>query len=212
MTFMQTGDPRVFNRYSYAFNDPTNLTDPTGMLPPEGTVSGELASGHSLKHAQGISDAFAPASEAGFKGAVLGVQIGLTGGIGAGVSRGILAVTAKVAAPTTTKLGQAANVVAANTLGGGVAGATVEAGTQIAQDGKITDGGAVFNKGATAAILSGAASTAGQTVQATANAFKSGGGASTQGAALGAGTTQVLDAAGTASGVEIPVKEHFEVD
>jgi len=59
------------------------------MLPPEGTVSGELFSGHSLEHAQGISDAFAPASEAGFKGAVTGVSLtplgrGATAGVGLG--------------------------------------------------------------------------------------------------------------------------------
>ena len=67
--------PGQFNRYSYTYNDPINKTDPTGMLPPEGMVSGELASGHSLEHAQGISDAFAPASEAGFKGMVTGLSM-----------------------------------------------------------------------------------------------------------------------------------------
>jgi len=30
---MQTGDPRFFNRYAYTFNDPVNLTDPTGECP-----------------------------------------------------------------------------------------------------------------------------------------------------------------------------------
>jgi len=81
--------PGQFNRYSYCYNDPVNCTDPTGMLPPEGTVSGELFSGHSLEHAQGISDAFAPASEAGFKGMVTGVSLtplgrGATAGVGLG--------------------------------------------------------------------------------------------------------------------------------
>lgn len=30
---MSTGDPRMFNRYAYAFNDPVNLTDPDGRCP-----------------------------------------------------------------------------------------------------------------------------------------------------------------------------------
>lgn len=30
MTFMDTGDPRYFNRYAYTANDPVNLIDPTG--------------------------------------------------------------------------------------------------------------------------------------------------------------------------------------
>lgn len=33
VTFLETGDPRMFNRYAYAFNDPVNLTDPTGQCP-----------------------------------------------------------------------------------------------------------------------------------------------------------------------------------
>ena len=31
VTFMDTGNPNFFNRYAYTFNDPINLTDPTGM-------------------------------------------------------------------------------------------------------------------------------------------------------------------------------------
>lgn len=97
--------PGQFNRYSYCYNDPVNCTDPTGMLPPEGTVSGELFSGHSLEHAQGISDAFAPASEAGFKGMVTGlsfVPIGRGVQVSAIVvkgtlARGALSTTQKVA-------------------------------------------------------------------------------------------------------------------
>ena len=33
VTFMETGNPAFFNRYAYAFNDPVNLTDPTGRSP-----------------------------------------------------------------------------------------------------------------------------------------------------------------------------------
>lgn len=33
VSFMQTGHPEMFNRYTYAFNDPVNLTDPTGECP-----------------------------------------------------------------------------------------------------------------------------------------------------------------------------------
>jgi len=33
VTFLDTGRPEMFNRYSYAFNDPVNLTDPTGECP-----------------------------------------------------------------------------------------------------------------------------------------------------------------------------------
>lgn len=86
--------PGQFNRYSYCYNDPVNCTDPTGMLPPEGTVSGELFSGHSLEHAQGISDAFAPASEAGFNGMVTGLSLvpaAKGAQIGTGVVKGVLA-------------------------------------------------------------------------------------------------------------------------
>ncbi|MGB6228965.1 MAG: RHS repeat-associated core domain-containing protein [Litorimonas sp.] len=33
VTFLDTQDPRFFNRYSYTFNDPVNLTDPNGENP-----------------------------------------------------------------------------------------------------------------------------------------------------------------------------------
>ena len=33
VTFLDTGEPAMFNRYSYAFNDPVNLTDPNGECP-----------------------------------------------------------------------------------------------------------------------------------------------------------------------------------
>ena len=33
MDFLQTQDPRFFNRYAYTFNDPVNLTDPNGECP-----------------------------------------------------------------------------------------------------------------------------------------------------------------------------------
>jgi len=32
VTFMETGDPRMFNRYAYTFNDPINHTDPDGEI------------------------------------------------------------------------------------------------------------------------------------------------------------------------------------
>ena len=34
--FLDTGDPRFFNRYAYTFNDPINLTDPIGECPVTG--------------------------------------------------------------------------------------------------------------------------------------------------------------------------------
>lgn len=37
---MDSGDPGYFNRYAYTFNDPINLTDPTGMCASE---NGELS-------------------------------------------------------------------------------------------------------------------------------------------------------------------------
>lgn len=33
MTFVDTGSPQFFNRYSYTFNDPINLIDPNGESP-----------------------------------------------------------------------------------------------------------------------------------------------------------------------------------
>lgn len=33
MTFLDTGNPQFFNRYSYTFNDPINLIDPNGESP-----------------------------------------------------------------------------------------------------------------------------------------------------------------------------------
>jgi len=34
--FMETGNPNFFNRYAYTFNDPINLTDPSGMCAEDG--------------------------------------------------------------------------------------------------------------------------------------------------------------------------------
>src|SRR5258705_5336822 len=37
---MRTGNPQSLNRYSYTFNDPVNLTDPSGLEPPLCLVDG----------------------------------------------------------------------------------------------------------------------------------------------------------------------------
>ncbi|WP_427454737.1 RHS repeat-associated core domain-containing protein [Litorimonas sp. WD9-15] len=36
VTFLDTGNPNFFNRYAYTFNDPINLTDPSGMCAEDG--------------------------------------------------------------------------------------------------------------------------------------------------------------------------------
>ncbi|WP_416878459.1 RHS repeat domain-containing protein [Litorimonas sp.] len=41
VTFMETGEPGMFNRYAYVFNDPVNGADSTGMICDEG-ICGEI--------------------------------------------------------------------------------------------------------------------------------------------------------------------------
>lgn len=42
--FLETGEPGMFNRYAYTWNDPINKTDPSGMYClPCGVKAGELA-------------------------------------------------------------------------------------------------------------------------------------------------------------------------
>lgn len=56
VTFMDTGDPSYFNRYSYTANDPINLVDPNGQ-------KFEFAEGSSKEFKENVASAFAKISE-----------------------------------------------------------------------------------------------------------------------------------------------------
>ena len=45
VTFLDTGEPAMFNRFAYTFNDPINLTDPDGRLPIICALCGIVNSG-----------------------------------------------------------------------------------------------------------------------------------------------------------------------
>ena len=71
MDFMSTGNPAMFNRYSYSFNDPVNMIDPDGAMPfPTSTFvyTSQTAAGKS--HAQASA-----AHSAAIKGEAIGLSL-----------------------------------------------------------------------------------------------------------------------------------------
>lgn len=110
-----------------------------------------------------------------------------------------------------TRAGQAMNTVAANMVGGGTSSATIEAGTQIVRDDKISDLGAVVDQGVTGAALTGAGSVASEGIQASASQLgKVRGVSSITPAGLGAAASDIIGAAGTAAGTEARASDYFK--
>ena len=83
VTFGQTGDPRLFNRYAYTFNDPINHTDPDGELGifgafvggAVGFIAGSAVNAAVQFAANGsvdVSDAIIAGAAAGGAGAAIG--------------------------------------------------------------------------------------------------------------------------------------------
>ena len=53
---MSTGDPGMFNRYAYTFNDPVNMTDPTGMIGDGNKKTREASESHFDRHNRGYDN------------------------------------------------------------------------------------------------------------------------------------------------------------
>jgi len=128
--FEDTGTPAMFGRYTYVGNDPVNKTDPTGMMPPEGTVSDALRLGMSQQDAQGTSDAFTPAS----RGALIGMGAGAA--LGGAVVAGPVVASALVGAGVNSTVAG----VAGAAISSGLVSAEVQTGIDVVNTGQVNVG------------------------------------------------------------------------
>ena len=159
--FMQTGDPRYFNRYVYAANDPVNYVD----------ANGECFGPVALACGAGVAAVAGAAAAGAAVGVVVeGVVIGIEGGnpFDVGANKGRYTVAGAIGAVSGGVGGTAVkgaiglglkstSKVRAGAIAGTTAGATAEAGTQIAQDGAVTDLGAVGKSAVLGGLTGGAA-------------------------------------------------------
>jgi len=209
VTFLQTGEPGMFNRYAYTLNDPINKID------PDGRYYYNPITNNNLIDTQG--EILYAAHEAITKPAIeTALTIHAGARLGSLITRGVMAMRARAVAQTgvqVTRAGQVTNTVAANMVGGGISSATIEAGTQIVRDGEISDLEAVVDQGVTGAVLSGAGSVASEGIQTGASQLgKTRDVSSAAPAALGAAASDLIGAAGTAAGAEVRASDYFETE
>lgn len=137
-------------------NDPTNLTDPTGMCPwcVGALVGGVLQAAIEVKKGS---------FKGGFKSSLKAIgKIGISAGAGAtGAGLATKAAQLGSAVKATSAVGKlaggAVGAVSEGAVAGGIAGGLNEAGQQVVESGTITDSGAIGDAAKLGAVIGGGA-------------------------------------------------------
>ncbi len=162
VTFLDTGNPAMFNRYAYCYSDPVNCTDPDGEFGVIGfaigaAIGGGLEAFSQIREHGKIVDAGALGKEALVNGA-----LGAVGGPAAGLAKGALTGTLKLGVPgvkalqVSAKLNTAERVVVgANAVALGASAGVAAEGVQAGKENRSPDNSQGALEGVAKSIVPG---------------------------------------------------------